>query len=84
MIIYQFLVINYKGWCYAEDVYKETIRRFTDENMHALNDYLIVFDWTTITSSTDVDECSNLFINEIINAINFYCRIKKVPLSNFT
>ena len=46
--------------------------------MQALNNYLIRFDWTTITSSTDVDECYSLFINEIIDAINFHCPLKKV------
>ena len=45
--------------------------------MQALNNYLIGFDWTTITSSTDADECHNLFINEIIDAINSYCPFKQ-------
>ena len=80
MIIYPFFtVINYTGWCYAENVKKcKTIKQFTDENMHALNDYLIGFNCTTFTSHTDVDECYSLFINEIIDAINFYCPLKKV------
>ena len=45
--------------------------------MQALNNYLITFDWTTITSSTGVDECCSLFINEIIDAINFHCPFQK-------
>ena len=45
--------------------------------MQALNNYLIRFDWTTITSSTDVDECYSLFINEIIDPINFLRPLKK-------
>ena len=48
--------------------------------MQALNKYLIRFDWTTIISSTDVDECHSLFINEIVDAINFHCPFKKVHL----
>ena len=48
--------------------------------MQALSNYLIIFDWTTITSSTNVDECYSLFINEIIDAINFHCPFKKVHL----
>ena len=57
----------------------KTISQFTDEYMHALNDYIIGFDWTTIISSTDVDECHNLF-DEIIDAINSYCPYTKAPL----
>ena len=48
--------------------------------MQALNNCLIRFDWTTITSSTGVDECHSLFINEIIRAINFHCPFKEVHL----
>ena len=73
-----FAVINYRGWISTENLKKyKTIRQFTDENMQALNNYLIRFDWTTITSSTDVDECYSLFINEIIDAINIHCPLKK-------
>ena len=76
-----FAVINYRGWISTENLNKyKTIRQFTDENMQALNNYLIRFDWTTIISSTDVDECYSLFINEIIDAINFHCPLKKVHL----
>ena len=72
-----FAVINYRGWISTENLKKyKTIRQFTDENMQALNNYLIRFDWTTITSSTDVDECYSLFID----AINFHCPFKKVHL----
>ena len=78
-----FAVINYRGWISTENLKKyKTIRQFTDENMQALSNYLIRFDWTTITSSTDVDECYSLFINEIIDAINFHCPFKKVHLKN--
>ena len=74
-----FAVVNYRGWISTKNFKKyKTIRQFTDENMQALNNYLIRFDWTTITSSTDVDECYSLFINEITNAINFHCPLKKV------
>ena len=76
-----FAVINYRGWISTENLKKyKTIRQFTDENMQALNNYLIRFDWTTITSCTDVDECYSLFINEIIDAINFQSFKKKVHL----
>ena len=72
-----FAVTNYRGWISTENLKKyKTIRQFTDENMQALNNYLIRFDWTTITSSTDVDECYSLFID----AINFHCPFKKVNL----
>ena len=58
-----FTDINHKGWCYTENVKKfKTISKFTDENMHVLNDYIIRFDLRTIISSTDVDECYNLLI----------------------
>ena len=61
-----FAVINYRGWISTENIQKyKTSRQFTDENMQALNNYLIRFDWTTITSSTDVDECHSLFVNEM-------------------
>ena len=76
-----FAVINYRGWISTENLKKyKTIRQFIDENMQALNNHLIRFYWTTITSSTDVDGCCSLFINEIIDAINFNCRLKKVHL----
>ena len=74
-----FAFINYRGWISNENLKKyKTIRQFTDENMQVFNNYLIRFDWTTITSSTDVDECYSLFINETIDAINFHCPLKKV------
>ena len=65
-----FAVIYYRGWSSTESlIFLKTIRQFTDENIQALNSYLIRFDWTTMTSSTDVDECCSLFINEIIDAV---------------
>ena len=77
-----FAVVNYRDLSSAENLKKyKTIRQFTDENMQALNNYLIRFDCTTITSSTDVDECHSLFINEIIDAINF---LLKSSFKNFT
>ena len=79
-----FAVINYRGWSSTENLKKyKTIRQFTYENMQALNNYLNRFDWTTITSSTDVDECYSLFINEIIDAINFQS-FKNSSFKNFT
>ena len=76
-----FAVIKYRGWFSTENLKKyKTIRQFTDENMQLLNNYLIRFDWTAITYSTDVDECHSLYINEIIDAINFHCPSKKVHL----
>ena len=73
-----FAVNNYRCWISTENLKKyNTIRQFTDENMQALNNYLIRFDWTTITSSTDVDECYSLFVNEIIDAIKYHCPLKK-------
>ena len=80
-----FAVVNYRGWISTKNLKKyKTIRQFTDETMQALNNYLIRFDCTTITSSTDVDECYSLFINEIIDAINFHCPLKKSSFQNFT
>ena len=48
--------------------------------MQALNNYLIRFDWTTIKTSTDVDECCSIVVNKIIDTINFHCPLKKVNL----